>query len=358
MSTKVGQRGLQKITSLQAWSKLTNKYFGKKLRIEERKDREEIYELLKRYGLPSEKFRAFSSGSELTEPEFMRTIGELGLPYWISATPHENVEDLERLTKLGIETAKDGWEFIKNIPRLSDYKVIIMEYPFNIIYKGTAIVSTTLNGIVDFVKGDKHYQLTSGLTQTDPMLFTSEKILRFSSLAPKDHQEILYTHINDRPGHYEFQYGTKTSGETGLSFFDYDDRPAYEDNDSLFQDLVIYFEKDLKTNGFDIKGLPANLGKVKGKCRVVYSSDTESFKKVKDGEILITDATNPDMTVIMKKVIAIVADLGGVTSHAAIVCRELGIPAIVGTKNATQILKTGMQVEVDAFNGTVKILDM
>ena len=62
------------------------------------------------------------------------------------------------------------------------------------------------------------------------------------------------------------------------------------------------------------------------------------------------------MTPAMKKVSAIVTDMGGVTSHAAIVTRELKIPCIVGTRNATQILKDGMQVEVDAFTGTVKIL--
>ena len=62
------------------------------------------------------------------------------------------------------------------------------------------------------------------------------------------------------------------------------------------------------------------------------------------------------MTPIMKKVAAIVTDFGGVTSHAAIVCRELRIPCIVGTKNGTSILKDGMQVEVDAYKGTIKSL--
>ena len=66
--------------------------------------------------------------------------------------------------------------------------------------------------------------------------------------------------------------------------------------------------------------------------------------------------TSPDYMVAVKKAAAIVTDEGGVTCHAAIVSRELKIPCIVGTKNATKALKTGDLVEVDADNGVVRLL--
>jgi pyruvate,water dikinase len=84
--------------------------------------------------------------------------------------------------------------------------------------------------------------------------------------------------------------------------------------------------------------------------------DRSELSKIHFGDIIVTPLTTPDFVVAMKKSSAIVTDLGGMTSHAAIVSRELGIPCIVGTKNATRILKDGDMVEVDANNGVVNIL--
>lgn len=351
-------KGLQKITSLQVWSKLTEQYFGKKLRVEERKDREAIYTLLKEMGLPYERFYAFKSADEINKEEFTNAVKDLGIPYWISATPKLGEENLNRLSQLGIENVNDGWKCIQSLSKLSGYKVIVMQYPDNIKFKGSALVSKKLNGIADFVKGDQHVQLTLGLTLSDPMLFNSKKVLRYSSITHHKYQEELHSLLSKSPGHYEFQYGTTPDKKDGgIIFFDYNDEPAYEDIDPLFNDLLLYVNgKSTKKTDEKIlvKGLPASLGKANGICRVVLSQKTSSYSEIKEGEILVTDATNPDMTPIMKKVAAIVTDLGGVTSHAAIVCRELKIPCIVGTRNATRVLKNNMQVELDAFRGIVQ----
>ena len=77
---------------------------------------------------------------------------------------------------------------------------------------------------------------------------------------------------------------------------------------------------------------------------------------MKDGEILVAPMTSPDYIVAMRKASAIVTDVGGLMSHAAIISRELGIPCIVGTKIATQVLKDGDLVEVDANKGIIKKL--
>lgn len=102
------------------------------------------------------------------------------------------------------------------------------------------------------------------------------------------------------------------------------------------------------------KGNSASLGVVRGVARVLIS--TQELKKMNKGDILITTMTTPDFVMAMKKAAAIVTDEGGMTSHAAIISRELGIPCIVGTKVATQVLRDGDMIEVDANKGVVKIL--
>ncbi|MFA4701639.1 phosphoenolpyruvate synthase [Pyrococcus kukulkanii] len=100
-----------------------------------------------------------------------------------------------------------------------------------------------------------------------------------------------------------------------------------------------------------LKGLGASPGI--GAGRVVVIFDASEIDKVKEGDVLVTTMTNPDMVPAMKRAAAIITDEGGRTSHAAIVSRELGIPCVVGTKEATKKLKTGMYVTVDGARGLV-----
>lgn len=104
----------------------------------------------------------------------------------------------------------------------------------------------------------------------------------------------------------------------------------------------------------ELKGLVVSSGKVTGKVSIVLSP--KNVEKIKKGDILVAPMTSPDFIVAMKKAAAIVTDEGGMTSHAAIVSRELKIPCVVGTKIATKVLKDGMNVEVDATKGIVRIL--
>lgn len=104
----------------------------------------------------------------------------------------------------------------------------------------------------------------------------------------------------------------------------------------------------------EIKGQVAYPGKVKG--IVKYVNTPEMMKKMNDGDILIAYATQPNLLPAMRKAAAFVTDFGGITCHAAIVAREWKIPCIIGTKNATKILKDGDLVEVDAEKGVVRKL--
>ena len=89
-----------------------------------------------------------------------------------------------------------------------------------------------------------------------------------------------------------------------------------------------------------------------GVAKVVFTPD-EASNNMHKGDVLVTDMTNPDFVPFMKIASAIVTDKGGVTSHAAIVSRELSIPCVVGTETATQVMKTGAEYTVDSRNGVI-----
>lgn len=101
----------------------------------------------------------------------------------------------------------------------------------------------------------------------------------------------------------------------------------------------------------DVKGFPGAAGKVTGKVRVV--TDADRIDEIEQGDILVTVSTNIGWTLVFPRVSAIVTDIGAPLSHAAIVAREFGIPAVVGCGNATTVLKTGDTVIVDGAAGTV-----
>jgi phosphoenolpyruvate synthase/pyruvate phosphate dikinase len=136
-----------------------------------------------------------------------------------------------------------------------------------------------------------------------------------------------------------------TFTQTGISFH-YDEE---------YKQKVLSLYKN-NTPDAEIKGVIACKGLVKGKVKLYLKhSDIKDSDK---GYVLVCGHTTPQDVPIMKRAIAIVTNEGGVTSHAAIVSRELGIPCITGTKNATKLIKGGDLVEVDANKGIVKIIKL
>jgi len=129
--------------------------------------------------------------------------------------------------------------------------------------------------------------------------------------------------------------------------------------------FIKQFEDDLK-NGSDaiLKGVVAHgKGKtIRGLACVIHRDYSDHQKLVGDmnamqkGAILVTTTTDPEFMPAIKKSTAIVTDIGGLLSHAAISARELDVPCIVGTENATKLLKSGDQIEVDTTTGVVRIL--
>lgn len=100
-----------------------------------------------------------------------------------------------------------------------------------------------------------------------------------------------------------------------------------------------------------LKGIAASVGIAFGPVKII--SRPAELVEVEKGDVLVAEMTNPSYVPAMKKAVAVVTDTGGLTSHAAIVSRELGIPAIVGTGQATHVLKDGQVVTADGTNGIV-----
>lgn len=100
-----------------------------------------------------------------------------------------------------------------------------------------------------------------------------------------------------------------------------------------------------------LKGQAASPGIGSGPVKIIR--ELKDLEKLKKGDILVTKMTNPDMVVAMQKSSAILTDEGGLTSHASIVSREMGIPAVVGSERATQMFKDGEEITVNGFTGKV-----
>jgi len=100
-----------------------------------------------------------------------------------------------------------------------------------------------------------------------------------------------------------------------------------------------------------LKGIAASTGVAEGAVKIVKG--VEDISNFEERDILVAEMTEPSMVIMMNKAAAIITDKGGLTSHPAIVSRELGIPCVVATKIATKTLKDGMKVKVDGAKGEI-----
>jgi pyruvate,water dikinase len=104
-----------------------------------------------------------------------------------------------------------------------------------------------------------------------------------------------------------------------------------------------------------LAGFAASPGVAEGPARVILSAD--GIADLRDGEVLVAPMTAPSWAPVFGKIAATVTDVGGIMSHAAIVCREYGLPAVTGTAFGTKNIKTGQRVRVDGNAGTVTVID-
>jgi phosphohistidine swiveling domain-containing protein len=115
------------------------------------------------------------------------------------------------------------------------------------------------------------------------------------------------------------------------------------------------FYQEHGADGGPITGIAGSPGVVEGTARVVMTID--EFDEVTDGDILVCQMTNPAWVVLFTKIAGLVTDTGGTTSHPAVLSREFGIPAVVGTSVATHRIATGDRIRVDGSGGVVEVLE-
>jgi pyruvate,water dikinase len=133
------------------------------------------------------------------------------------------------------------------------------------------------------------------------------------------------------------------------------DPSAWADDHDRRKDIYDPSGRIKRQSTIRVKGLPGSAGKAEGFVRIVYSP--EEGNQLQPGEILVAVTTNVGWTPIFPRAAAVVTDVGAPLSHAAIVAREMGIPAVVGCLNATSSLKTGDRVRVDGGAGWVEVLE-
>ncbi|MEM3624421.1 MAG: phosphoenolpyruvate synthase [Nitrososphaerales archaeon] len=193
----------------------------------------------------------------------------------------------------------------------------------------------------------KTVHLTVPAEKQDVPSLTDEEVLKLAELAKKieEHygkaQDIEFAIDNDLPSPKNI-FIVQSRPETVWS----------SKAPMLLNSKVSVIQTKTTERVVALKGLPASPGFHIGQAKVIISSE-EAAKLMKQGDILVTRMTNPDWAPYMRIAGAIITDEGGMTCHAAIVSRELGIPCIVGTGNATKVLVNGNYYTVDARTGVV-----
>jgi rifampicin phosphotransferase len=115
--------------------------------------------------------------------------------------------------------------------------------------------------------------------------------------------------------------------------------------------LLIPRPQDVMDEDFILIGSPGSPGIASGPARIVH--DVSEFGNLLPGEVLVAPATNPAWTPLFQRAVAVVVDMGGAASHAAIVAREYGVPAVMGTFDGTKKLTNGQMIQVDGSRGLV-----
>jgi len=360
------QKLYSKQISLSEWFEQINHSETEAMRIEDNDKRERLGVLNMTIHLPFDKPYQFKAIDIASETDAFKTfLTEHGdEPCALRLMPLK--EGLPKLRMRGctIRDVTSGW-FKEQKINPADYRADYVPHPLSNIWSTIFIVNK--NGIFGEITKAGHHELTQGIFTEQPIIFQYDfknwKLSTPDSEAEK-HLVFLIKHLlvdkeniqhelnkklnavfshNYLCGYFE----TVFSKEFSLHFIDYNRILGNMYGDYATQNYISSNTTKTVVTGF--VGCP---GKVTGTVRIVPQEDIVTSKLNSD-EILVCDMTTPEYLQLMKQSCGIITDRGGILSHAAIVSRELQKPCIVGTNNATKILKNGDIVELDAQNGIV-----
>lgn len=333
------------------------------IRREDNDKRERLKILNRLIGLPFDKPVQFD-GSDLANktPDLEKYLKEYGTELCaLRLMPKE--EGLPKLRMRGKSVADAYKWFEEQDIDASKYKADFVPHSEK-NYWGTIFV-VNKHGIQGEIIAGGHHQLTQGFHET-----ATPNVFRFDyktwEILPKNDKALShlkkladFLHVPDRDMQnklanklgatfakdYLEGYFESTDSDAGTWFIDYSQGLG-----KMYEDTVF---RTTKNKGL-VSGQTGCAGTAKGKVCIVDAEDIDKHFPV--GSVLVCKVTTPAFVPLMKRAVAIVTDQGGILSHAAIVARELKVPCIVGTGNATQILKNGQLISVDATTGTVKVL--
>jgi phosphohistidine swiveling domain-containing protein len=220
--------------------------------------------------------------------------------------------------------------------------------------KDNPIIKKNLSGVAEFKELIRSYMdkvlfESDGYTNELFTILGKQFEIQPSIFHDLTQEEIIDLYDNKRPNI------DKTSKRQKMFVINYDGQ-IYEKEKALT--IIKTFRKNT-VGSLKVSGSVASLGKAVGPVKIISVNYTdlgqlhEEIAKMHKGDILVTETTSPELIVACKKAAAIVTDIGGLLSHAAIVSREFGIPCIVGTENATRVFKDSDIVEVNTEKGTV-----
>jgi phosphohistidine swiveling domain-containing protein len=325
---------------------------------------EECKNLLEQEGIP-DLYEAIASPEELHDFQRMRlgiieawkgemTIEELVMRFhWYSEyayiePPLDEDHFRKEIEKITAESAEEELQAIEGIPAarerfeeaLARIKGDRLRLLATIIHRYTFLRTER----IDILKRSQ-FRLRSFFAKVADLCQSIDgKPWRMEEVANLTDNEIIAVIDSQKvPDHQEV--GRRLANEH-LYYYDGQDHVTYDQTEQVKAFLQERHRHE------EVVGRPAFKGIVKG--RVVIVRNKDELGKVREGDVLVAKTTMPDYLPAMRLAVAFVTDEGGVTSHAAIVSRELQKPCIVGTKNATNVLKDGDMVEVDAEKGVVR----
>jgi phosphohistidine swiveling domain-containing protein len=214
-----------------------------------------------------------------------------------------------------------------------------------------------------------HHQLTQGFYEKNPPVTFSfdwsdwhtestdgdiipelKKITDYLKVADEENKKNLQTKVEATFAHSYLKgyFETVSTENFGIWFIDYN---------RILGQMYHNFSISHKTTDALLFGQIGNKGKVRGMVRIVASGEIAATQFL-DNEILVCDMTTPEYINSIIKAAGVITERGGILSHAAIVCRELNKPCILGAKNATTVLKTGDTIELDADTGSIRIISV
>ncbi|MDD5437521.1 MAG: PEP-utilizing enzyme [Patescibacteria group bacterium] len=320
-------------------------------------------------GIPYEKFETFSGRDLADKTEKWRNVlenrgDELCAIRLVPLKP-----DLPKLRQRGVSIrgCYENW-FLKQEIDPNDYKVELCSHCEMLLWSAIMVV-TDKKIYGDMIRG-MHSQLTHGETVEELIQFEFDfkdwKWSKHDSEAEAQVRrmiDLLYIPDQAAQENLKEKLHSEFSHDYLKDYFEFTVWPGDKLHMIDYNRLLPkYLSTDWSVNegaadsSCELRGASAQPGSSRGIARIVTVENIESAD-IQPGEILVCDNTDVRFLPLMKKAGAIVTNRGGILSHAAIISRELKVPCVIGTKNATVTLRDGDEVEVDADKGIVKIIN-